>query len=225
MKKAEDIRLENARELAKLAGSNAAFADRINRSPTQVSRFLGKGATTAIGPKMARHIEHCFLKPSGWLDQSHNRDEIKEDSDKNYFRNQVMMVKKIPLVSKLQAGSWTETVNAIELGDDVRMIDVPADISDDALAFEVSGNSMTNPYGAPSLPNGSIVIVYPCECPPSGKIVAATLNDSPEATIKKLEIDGPNKFLVPLNPKYDPIKIDENCRILGYVKRVLMYLD
>ncbi|MBF4296435.1 Cro/Cl family transcriptional regulator, partial [Vibrio anguillarum] len=91
-------------------------------------------------------------------------------------------------------------------------------------AMRVSGNSMTNPFGPPSIPDGSIVIVEPCSCPDNGKIVVATLNDAPEATIKKLEIDGPHKFLVPLNPKYDPIPINGNCRIVGYVKQVIMDL-
>nr|MBF4355074.1 Cro/Cl family transcriptional regulator [Vibrio anguillarum] len=35
---------------------------------------------------------------------------------------------------------------------------------------------------------------------------------------------GPHKFLVPLNPKYDPIPINGNCRIVGYVKQVIMDL-
>ena len=90
--------------------------------------------------------------------------------------------------------------------------------------MRVTGNSMTNPHGSPSIPAGSIVVVEPCSCPDNGKIVVATLNDAPEATIKKLEIDGPHKFLVPLIPKYDPIPINGNCRIVGYVKQIIMDL-
>jgi SOS-response transcriptional repressor LexA len=41
-----------------------------------------------------------------------------------------------------------------------------------------------------------------------------------EATIKKLMIDGPNKYLMPLNPDYRPIKINGNCTIVGVVKKV-----
>ena len=68
MKTSESIRRENARSLAKALGGNAAFSDKIDRSTTQVSRFMGKRPTTEIGPKMARHIEQSFDKPEGWLD-------------------------------------------------------------------------------------------------------------------------------------------------------------
>lgn len=71
MKTAEEIRVDNARYLAKLAGGTSAFANKIDRSSTQASRFMGTNPTTAIGPKMARHIESCFDKPDGWLDVDH----------------------------------------------------------------------------------------------------------------------------------------------------------
>ncbi len=67
--------------------------------------------------------------------------------------------------------------------------------------------------------------MQPCPQPDSGRIVVAMLKGSDEATIKRLEKDGPNKYLIPLNPKFDPIPINGNCRIIGYVKQVIMDLD
>ncbi|MBU2897710.1 S24 family peptidase [Vibrio hepatarius] len=72
MKTAEEIRVDNARFLAQLEGGISAFASKIDRSVTQTSRFMGSNPTTAIGPKMARHIETCFDKSEGWLDIDHS---------------------------------------------------------------------------------------------------------------------------------------------------------
>lgn len=235
MKTAEEIRRENARELARKLGSNAAFADRIDRSSTQVSRFMGKGATTEIGPKMARHIEQCFNKPEGWLDVDHSALANKDSSSKHELVESIThqlgdnaefidttKLKAVPILTEVQAGEWSRII--VDADTEFEWQTISVKTSPNAFAMRVTGNSMTNPYGSPSIPDGSIVIVEPCDCPDNGKIVVATLNDAPKATIKKLEIDGPNKFLVPLNPKYDPIPINGNCRIVGYVKQVIMDL-
>lgn|GEM_PF-1387837 len=65
------IRLDNARSLAEKFSKLAEFADRIDRQPTQVSRFMGKNPSKNIGNTMARHIEACFKLPNGWMDQAH----------------------------------------------------------------------------------------------------------------------------------------------------------
>ncbi|MCC4862138.1 S24 family peptidase [Vibrio splendidus] len=131
-------------------------------------------------------------------------------------------LKAIPILSQVQAGTLQTVI--IDQDTEFEWQTVSANTSSNAFAMRVTGNSMTNPHGSPSIPAGSIVVVEPCSSPDNGKIVVATLNDAPEATIKKLEIDGPQKFLVPLNPKYDPIPINGNCRIVGYVKQVIMDL-
>lgn len=223
MKKIEDIRRDNTRRLAKEVGGTTVFAEKIDRSASQVSRFIGPNPRVQIGTRLARHIEQCMGYPDGWLDQDRSED-VNSSIINTVDAQQVQLERRVPIISDIQAGAWTDTLTYEELGNDLEWIDVPRGTSSDAFALRVSGNSMTNPFGSPSLPNGSIVVIEPNPAPPSGKIVAATLNDSPQATIKKLEIDGPNKFLVPLNPKYDPIPINGNCRIIGYVKRVIMDL-
>jgi len=67
----DQIRRTNARSLADKAGSLSAFADRLDRAPTQISRIIGKNATKSIGNKMARHIEEMHNLEHGWLDQEH----------------------------------------------------------------------------------------------------------------------------------------------------------
>ncbi|WP_223866714.1 LexA family protein [Candidatus Enterovibrio escicola] len=143
----------------------------------------------------------------------------------NNIQQQKLIQKRVPLLSTVQAGNWAKSLTYTDLGDDIEWQYTGAKISADTFAVRVKGSSMTNPSGFPSLPEGSIVIVQPYSDPDDGKIVVAMLNGSKEATVKKLEKEGPYKYLIPLNPKFDPIPINGNCRIIGYVKEVIMRLD
>ena len=101
-----------------------------------------------------------------------------------------------------------------------KWVDTSLKVGDNSFALEVKGDSMTNPNGLPTIPEGATVIVDPDAEPRHGKIVIARLDGTNEATVKKLVIDGPQKFLVPLNPRYPNIPINGNCLIIGVVKGV-----
>lgn len=131
-----------------------------------------------------------------------------------------MEVRKVPLISSVQAGNWCEAVDNFAPGDAEEWIDTTAKVSTQAFALRVTGDSMTNPYGSPSIPEGAIVIVDPNLDATSGKIVVAKLTDSQEVTIKRLVIDGPNTYLKPLNPEYKTIPVNGNCTIVGVARKV-----
>lgn len=125
----------------------------------------------------------------------------------------------VPLLNWVQAGSW-QAIAEIEPYEVKEFRETTARVSSKAFALRVVGDSMVSQSGSVSIPEGSIVIVDPEITPESGKIVIAKLEDSNEATIKKLVIDGPNKYLMPLNTRYSPIYINGNCSIIGVVKKV-----
>ena len=136
-------------------------------------------------------------------------------------------VKKIPVLSWVQAGEWTESGAPITEDDISEWIFTTASLSDEGFALRVRGDSMTNPNGAPSIPEGSFVVVDPDYGSPqevNGKIVVAQIVGSAEATLKKFVIDGPLKYLVPLNPNYRVMEVNGNCKIVGVVKQVVTYL-
>ncbi|EHF4930301.1 LexA family transcriptional regulator [Enterobacter hormaechei] len=133
-------------------------------------------------------------------------------------------VKKIPILSWVQAGEWTESGGPITEDDISEWIFTTANLSDEGFALRVRGDSMTNPNGAPSIPEGSFVVVDPDYGSPqevNGKIVVAQIVGSAEATLKKFVIDGPLKYLVPLNPNYRVMEVNGNCKIVGVVKQVV----
>lgn len=133
-------------------------------------------------------------------------------------------VKKIPVLSWVQAGEWTESGAPITENDISEWIFTTANLSDEGFALRVRGDSMTNPNGAPSIPEGSFVVVdpdYGSAQEVNGKIVVAQIVGSTEATLKKFVIDGPLKYLVPLNPNYRVMEVNGNCKIVGIVKQVV----
>ncbi|SFR00809.1 SOS-response transcriptional repressor LexA (RecA-mediated autopeptidase) [Enterobacter sp. kpr-6] len=133
-------------------------------------------------------------------------------------------VKQIPVLSWVQAGEWTESGAPLTRDDVKEWIYTTASLSDEGFALRVRGDSMTNPNGAPSIPEGSLVIVDPDYGGPyevNGRIVVAQIDGSTEATLKKFVIDGPVRYLVPLNPHYRVLEVNGNCRLVGVVKQVV----
>ena len=128
-------------------------------------------------------------------------------------------IRSLPILSQAQAGDWAKVIRDKDQDFDQQITSVK--VSEKAFAMRVTGNSMTNPFGYPSIPAGSVIVVEPCSSPDNGKIVVVRLEGTTEATLKKLVIDGPHKFLKPLNPDYKPIPITENCTVVGVAKQVV----
>lgn len=134
--------------------------------------------------------------------------------------NLITKMRRVPVISWVQAGQFTECKAAEVFSDVDKWVETSLRIGDSSFALEVKGDSMTNPNGLPTIPEGATVIVDPDAEPAHGKIVVARIDGTNEATVKKLVIDGPQKFLVPLNPRYPNIPINGNCLIIGVVKGV-----
>ncbi|MBZ6397238.1 MULTISPECIES: LexA family protein [Pantoea] len=133
--------------------------------------------------------------------------------------------KEVPLISWVQAGTWTATDPGITRDEAIMWLYTTASVSDKAFALRVRGDSMTNPHGNPTIPEDSIVIVEPeihDVAAINGKIVVAHIDGGSEATLKKFVEDFPHRYLVPLNPNYKTIECDGNCRIVGLVKQVII---
>lgn len=215
----DEIRRKNIIKAIKIAGSAAKLSDKTGISPSAISQMKSEKHSRNIGSKTAREIENAIGKGRGWMDHNH---EIAMSSNVSHNNLEVGpdIKGKEPLISWVQAGVWQEVIDNYHPGDGEDWISTTANVSSQAFALRIKGDSMTNPHGAPSLPEGSLVIVDPnvqCE---NGNIVIARLEDSMEATIKKLVIDGGQRYLKPLNPAYPTIPINGNCHIIGRAIRV-----
>jgi len=127
--------------------------------------------------------------------------------------------KTVPLISSVRAGAWTDIGEVRETHQVEKWMPTTIKVGPRAFALKVIGQSMQNPYGQPSIPEGAIVIVDPDREAESGNIVVAQEDAENEATIKKLDKDGSRVYLKPLNPNYETLKLDKKTgRVIGVVR-------
>ncbi|MEW5248641.1 LexA family protein [Microbulbifer sp. 2201CG32-9] len=215
-----EIRRENLRQLVNQYKSKAEFGRRHGVDPTYVSQLLNKHRN--FGEKAARKMEGKLgLKPLTLDDPSEESSSAKKKlvTPHANLAPGPEICARVPLISWVQAGDWAEAVDTFQPGEAEEWRETTARVGPHAFALRVQGDSMTAPVGL-SIPEGSVVIVDPDADYTNGSIVVAKLEDTQEATLKRLAIDGPNKYLKPLNPTYAPILINGNCRIVGVAKKV-----
>lgn len=118
---------------------------------------------------------------------------------------------KVPVISWVQAGDWSEVVDQYPPGFAEDWIVTTETVTPTAFALVVHGDSME-----PEFAEGDILTVDPGRAYSSGSYVV--VKNGEEATFKQLMIDGSSVYLKPLNNRY-PIKdvTGLNIRIVGVV--------
>jgi len=204
----------------------------LNLTQLDVSKFVGvsktsvsqweSGLTSPRGEHLYTLCKVLQCEPDYLL---YGKDVLQKSHEPSPSRHNLIpnpyAIKKVPLISLVQAGEWTSIADRIHTNESEEWQDTTASVSTNAFALRVRGDSMVNPHGFPSIPEGSIVIVDPDGHVESGKIVVVRLDGTSEATLKKLIIDGPYMYLKPLNPDYRTIQIDQECTIVGIIKQVI----
>lgn len=201
-----------------------AIAKVLGVSPAAIAHW--EEDTNAINSHNLIQLAHFFNCSSEFILYGKKTDEESQlrQTTKNINIQTEIRISKVPLISEVQAGTWNEAVDHYHTGDAAEWRETTSKVSHHAFALRVEGDSMTNPYGSPSIPEGSIIIVDPQIEATSGKIVVAKLTDTNQVTLKKLVIDGPHTYLKPLNPEHSLIKVNDNCVIVGVVTQVVQDL-
>jgi len=122
------------------------------------------------------------------------------------------VTRKVPLMSLLQAGGFGKTADPYQAGDPFDWLLCPARCGPRTFALKVYGESME-----PRYQNGDIIYVDPDVSPTYGSDVVVRLDNSNEATFKRLVIEGKRRYLKPLNPRFPIIEIPTEARIVGVV--------
>lgn len=123
-------------------------------------------------------------------------------------------LRKIPLISSVQAGRMTEAIVPFPAGGAFDYLLTDLDLSDHAFALTLEGDSML-----PDFQPGDKIIVDPAINPRPGDFVVAK-NGKEEATFKKyrprgIGANGEETFeLVPLNPDYPTINSERESAII-----------
>ncbi|MXF49639.1 LexA family transcriptional repressor [Raoultella sp. Lac2] len=173
---------------------------------------------SSLGEKGASRLEKEYGMPVGYL----SGEEYKEHSNVSNIQ-QYTKGTRYPVLSKVQAGTWAEAVEAYTLKDIDIWLESDAHIQGDAFWLEVEGDSMTAPMGL-SIPEGTFVLFDTGRDAVNGNLVVAKLQDDNEATFKKLIVDGSQRYLKGLNPQWPLVPINGNCTIIGVAVETKMRL-
>lgn len=150
-----------------------------------------------------------------WLRDGTGSMGYKDRSEPNVTPAQIG-VRRVPVISPIQAGEWAEIVDIFQPGDASEWLLTDIELSEGAFALDIRGNSML-----PDFNPGDRVIIDPAVSPQPGDFVAAK-NGEQEATFKKyrprgMDAQGNMVFeLVPLNEDYPTLRSDvQPIRIVG----------
>ncbi|WP_186276559.1 LexA family protein [Burkholderia gladioli] len=125
---------------------------------------------------------------------------------------------KLPLISWVQAGAWSEIVDNFQPGDAEDWIACPFPSGNHGFVLRVVGDSMADPTGGPSFREGDFISVNPDRSPLHRSLVIARRDG--KATFKQLllEADG-SALLFALNPEWPNryIPVDGQTEIIGVV--------
>lgn len=130
---------------------------------------------------------------------------------------EVPYVRRVPVVSWVQAGLPTEAFDPYARGAAERWVTTGAKVGRRAYALEVRGDSMVSARGEPTFPERTVIIVDPERVPENGSLVIVRFEGVTEATFKRLSVDDGRRLLIPLNPQYPTREIDEDAVLCGVV--------
>ena len=181
---------------------------------------FGKNLKTLLSSKNMTYkdLANRCGKAESWVSQIIRRNQIPKSEDleimiRVFGRDKLQKLflgidessPKLPLLSWVQAGSWSEIIST----GDVEYIEVP---------YSNVKDSMSRSPGK-SYYDGIFVIVDP-NCDKSKdalnrKIVIARMNG--ESTIKEFVLEGDKPYLSPWNPKYSILEVTSSVEIVGIV--------
>lgn len=126
---------------------------------------------------------------------------------------------RVPLISWIQAGEFSDVVDLFHPGEAVQWEDaIKSNPSRHSYALMVEGDSMVSQTGVHSFPPGTVLIVDPERAANAGDFVIAKDVQTQKATFKQLTTDGARWYLKPLNTQYPTIEIDDPAlRVIGRV--------
>ena len=174
---------------------------RFNQLPPTIREIARKFDFNSTGT--VRDYLKALIK-KGYIKIASNKSRAIELIRENIF--------SIPILGRVQAGLPTLAIEEIE---GYLNLDSIVFSDESTFALRVKGDSMIE---AGILPD-DMVLVKKQSVAQTGETVVALIND--EATVKRLRKNGSSYFLEPANPRYKPIRVDEQVSIIGKVISVI----
>ncbi|MBL8059104.1 MAG: transcriptional repressor LexA [Chthonomonas sp.] len=165
------------------------------------------GKKFAIGSLRGVTVHLDALERKGYITRANTPRSIRVVHPEYQSNNRVVM---LPLLGSIAAGI---PIAAQEYVED--LIPVPSEMVrniESAFLLRVRGDSMV---GEGIMPR-DLVVIRPQQTASHGDLVAVLLGD--EATVKRIHFDREATKLIPANPAYDPIIVEqEDAAVIGRV--------
>ncbi|WP_299262938.1 S24 family peptidase [uncultured Psychrosphaera sp.] len=193
--------------MAQRSISQSELARKIEVSPQSIQYICsGKAKKSGHTASIARVLG---ISPN-WLEKGIGKMELTEENTYESDKN----INQVPLISWVQAGSWSEISDIFQPSDASDFYPCPERNSSSTFALTVLGESMS-----PEFINGEIIFVDPEVGAKNGSCVVVRQNGNTEATFKQLIIDGSAKYLKALNPNWPSpiIEMLPDARVCGVV--------
>lgn len=195
--------------LAQEVGVRKESMNAIIRQRKPASQALQDAITAALG-----HSYETMLSLGQWILDGNDPEEFMpergivkpftqgelERAAERGYEIEKKMIKKVPLISWVQAGGWTGVVDMYHPGDADDWITVVAPVGDRGFALRVHGDSMS-----PEFNPGDIIIVDPDKPAENGNYVVVKIetdSQNGKATFKQFVQDADKIYLKPLNRQY-----------------------
>lgn len=194
---------------------NTFFQELLSLSSGRISQISDPLSMAKIGPKGLSNLANLGYNPAWVNDGPPHKKRLLPSSD---TRNDAVGAQsrsnvgagpdvrgRIPLISWVQAGMWSEAVDIYEPGYAERWLPFLKNNRESTFALRVVGDSMTSRFGK-SYPEGCIIFVDPeNRTPENGDRIIAKLQDTQEVTFKVFTKDAGRCWLRPLNDSHPPI--------------------
>lgn len=109
---------------------------------------------------------------------------------------------RYPLISEVQAGAWTELCDHFQPGDAEEWLPSTKNLGVCGYMLRVNGDSMEDPGGRYSFPDGMVLHVNPHITPSPNQFVIVRRESTMEATFKKFVMIDGEPYLEAINPNW-----------------------
>ena len=158
------------------------------------------------------HIDTSIKDPAYIPPPMDQRNPGDRTSDSGWKPSPRREPRKVPVISWVQAGAWSETEDPFQPGYAEEFVLILENCGPNTFALRVVGDSMEPEFVA-----GDILLVDPA-CDWSSRDYIIAKNGDDEATFKQIVTDGGKIFLNPLNRRY-PVQdmTGKNFKVIGRV--------
>lgn len=219
-------RLGTQQKLAQKTGLGQTTIGRIRRGEVNATADNLRAIADAFGVDVGYLYGETNEYGVPMADLARTQKELMEEHDQwNAFADEtnaelVRTRGKLPLISDVQAGEWSDIVDHFQPGDAEDWLPCPFRHGPNAFILRVAGHSMHNPSGELSFAPGEFIAVDPQVEPLNKKLVVAKVDGEERATFKQLIIEPDGTHLLQaLNPSWPNriMHLPRGSRIVGVV--------